>query len=370
MATLLNLDHQNMQKPLETAAPIGVANESDCHTSATSISSTSTAFTSSSLVNLIGLSFDELKSLLVERGIEAKQAKMRADQIWQWIYVKGVRDFNDMSNISKSLREDFAAQFSLARPEVVEEQISVDGTRKWLLRLSSDMPSVKGPEIETVYIPEKDRGTLCISSQVGCTLTCSFCHTGTQRLVRNLTAGEILAQILLARDRIGDWPNQQKQSDNHLLPEGDRMITNIVLMGMGEPLYNYDNVKKAMHIASDGHGIAISKRRITLSTSGIVPLIHPTGAEIGVNLAISLHAVRDDLRNQLVPINKKYPLAELMQACRTYPTLSNARRITWEYVMLKGVNDSIAEAKELVRMHFARAAWVIHGFDVFTHKGF
>ena len=226
---------------------------------------------------------------------------------------------------------------------------SPDGTRKWLSRLAPARPGLPGPEVETVYIPDADRATLCISSQVGCTLNCSFCHTGTQPLVRNLTAGEIVGQIMLARDRIGDWPGLDAENPAGL-PESERMISNIVLMGMGEPLYNFDNVKTAMEIANDGDGLAISKRRITLSTSGVVPMIPRTGHEMGVMLAISLHAVRDDLRNELVPLNKKYPIAELMEACRNYPGLANNRRITFEYVMLKGVNDSLAEAKELVRL--------------------
>jgi 23S rRNA (adenine2503-C2)-methyltransferase len=228
--------------------------------------------------------------------------------------------------------------------------VSVDGTRKWLLRLPIRGHEKRAPEIETVYIPEADRGTLCISSQVGCTLTCSFCHTGTQRLVRNLEVSEIVGQILLARDRIGDWPEATPPDDGGLIPDGDRKITNVVLMGMGEPLYNFDNVRDAMAIAADGDGLAISKRRITLSTSGVVPEIPRWGAEAGTMLAISLHAVRDELRDKLVPINRKYPIAELMAACRAYPGLSNAKRITFEYVMLKEVNDSLAEAKALVRL--------------------
>jgi len=301
-------------------------------------------------LDLVGMDKPAIKAALSTIGVAEKQLNMRANQIWQWIYVKGITDFDKMTNVSKELRVKFSEYFTINRPEIVEEQISVDGTRKWLLRLPSDIAGIAGPEIETVYIPETDRGTLCISSQVGCTLTCTFCHTGTQRLVRNLTASEIVGQILLARDRIGDWPEGTRPNDAHLLPSGERMITNVVLMGMGEPLYNYDNVRDAMHIVTDGDGIALSKRRVTLSTSGVVPMIENVGAEMGVNLAISLHAVRDDLRDILVPINKKFPISELMEACRTYPGLSNARRITWEYVMLKGVNDSLAEARELVRM--------------------
>ncbi|MGI9403221.1 MAG: 23S rRNA (adenine(2503)-C(2))-methyltransferase RlmN, partial [Hyphomicrobium sp.] len=251
---------------------------------------------------------------------------------------------------SKDLRATLSQRYTLERPEIVTEQVSVDGTRKWLLRLPKRGPEAKAPEIETVYIPEADRGTLCISSQVGCTLACTFCHTGKQRLVRNLTAQEIVGQILLARDRIGDWPGATPPGDGHLLPETERKITNIVLMGMGEPLYNFDHVKEAMEISADGEGLSVSKRRITLSTSGIVPEIGRWGAQAGTMLAISLHATRDELRDELVPINRKYPIAKLLNACRNYPGLSNAKRITFEYVMLKGVNDSLAEARELVRL--------------------
>jgi 23S rRNA (adenine2503-C2)-methyltransferase len=255
-----------------------------------------------------------------------------------------------MTDVAKELRTALAEKYTLDRPHIVTEQVSVDGTRKWLLRLQPQGSEARAPEIETVYIPEAGRGTLCISSQVGCTLNCTFCHTGTQRLVRNLTAQEIVAQIMLARDRIGDWPGAVPPGDGRLLPSTERKITNIVLMGMGEPLYNFDNVKAAMEIAADGEGLSVSKRRITLSTSGIVPEIARWGSEAGTMLAISLHATRDDLRDELVPINRKYPIAELLDACRNYPGLSNARRITFEYVMLKGVNDSLPEARELVRL--------------------
>ena len=258
--------------------------------------------------------------------------------------------FTEMSDVGKELRAALDAAYTLARPEIVAEQVSVDGTRKWLLRLPIRGHEKRAPEIETVYIPEADRGTLCISSQVGCTLTCSFCHTGTQRLVRNLEAAEIVGQILLARDRIGDWPGATAPQDGGLLPTGERKITNVVLMGMGEPLYNFDNVKAAMAVAADGDGLAMSKRRITLSTSGVVPQIGRWGAEAGTMLAISLHAVRDELRDVLVPLNKKYPIAELLAACRAYPGLSNAKRVTFEYVMLKGVNDSLADARALVKL--------------------
>ena len=269
---------------------------------------------------------------------------------WSWIYVRGVTSFDAMSDVSKELRATLEQHYSLARPEIITEQVSVDGTRKWLLRLARLENDARAPEIETVYIPEPGRGTLCISSQVGCTLTCSFCHTGTQRLVRNLTAQEIVGQILLARDRIGDWSGAAGPDDGRLLPEGERKITNIVLMGMGEPLFNFDNVKEAIEVAADGEGLSVSKRRITLSTSGVVPEIERWGAEVGTMLAISLHATRDELRDELVPINRKYPIADLMQACRDYPGLSNARRITFEYVMLKGINDSLADARALVRL--------------------
>ncbi len=286
---------------------------------------------------------------LESAGVPAAQCKMRAAQLWNWIYARGAQDFSPLTNIAKSLRAELDGRFTLARPEIAAEQISEDGTRKWLLRLEPQRPGERAPEIETVYIPEPDRGTLCISSQVGCTLTCTFCHTGTQRLVRNLTAAEILGQILIARDRIGDWPGACVPA-GHGIPDAERKITNIVLMGMGEPLYNFDNVKAAMAVAADPDALAFSKRRITLSTSGVVPMIGRAGAEMGLMLAISLHAVRDELRDELVPVNRKYPIAELLDGCRAYPGLSNARRITFEYVMLKGVNDSIAEAKELVRL--------------------
>jgi 23S rRNA (adenine2503-C2)-methyltransferase len=300
--------------------------------------------------SLAGMTRDELSAALGDCGVPPAEVKMRVSQLWNWIYVRGAQDFVNLTNIAKSLRAGLAARFSLARPEIVTEQLSADGTRKWLLRLDAQKLGQRAPEIEAVYIPEPDRGTLCISSQVGCTLTCTFCHTGTQRLVRNLTAAEILGQILVARDCIGDWPDAERPVSRNGIPDAERKITNIVLMGMGEPLYNFDNVKAAMAIASDPSGLSFSKRRITLSTSGVVPMIEKAGAEMGVMLAISLHAVRDDLRDILVPINRKYPIEDLLQACRNYPGLSNARRITFEYVMLKGVNDSIAEAKALVRL--------------------
>jgi 23S rRNA (adenine2503-C2)-methyltransferase len=309
---------------------------------------------------LVGLTRTELAAALAGTGLAEREAKMRASQLWNWIYVHGATDFERMSNIQKGVRQKLADSFAITRPEIVTEQVSSDGTRKWLFRFrDAENPRLPPVEVETVYIPESDRGTLCVSSQVGCTLTCSFCHTGTQRLVRNLTAGEILGQVMMARERLGDFPGGVRPDDGGLVPaprgsggsEGDnRAITNIVMMGMGEPLYNYDNVKQALLIASDEAGLAFSKRRITLSTSGVVPFIEPTGREIGVMLAISLHAVRNELRDMLVPINKKYPLEELLEACRTYPGLSNARRITFEYVMLKDINDSDADARELVRL--------------------
>ena len=300
--------------------------------------------------SLAGLSRDALRAALTRIGVPEKQGRMRVNQLRSWIYVRGVTSFDAMSDVSKELRATLEQHYSLARPEIVTEQVSVDGTRKWLLRLARLENDARAPEIETVYIPEPGRGTLCISSQVGCTLTCSFCHTGTQRLVRNLTAQEIVGQILLARDRIGDWSGAAGPDDGRLLPEGERKITNIVLMGMGEPLFNFDNVKEAIEVAADGEGLSVSKRRITLSTSGVVPEIERWGAEVGTMLAISLHATRDELRDELVPINRKYPIADLMQACRDYPGLSNARRITFEYVMLKGINDSLADARALVRL--------------------
>ncbi|WP_139247075.1 23S rRNA (adenine(2503)-C(2))-methyltransferase RlmN [Hyphomicrobium sp. NDB2Meth4] len=300
--------------------------------------------------SLAGLTRDGLRAALAAAGVPEKQLRMRVNQLWSWLYVRGVRDFSEMTDVAKELRANLAERYSLSRPEIVSEQVSVDGTRKWLLRLPAQARDGRPPEVETVYIPESDRGTLCISSQVGCTLNCTFCHTGTQRLVRNLTGQEIVGQIMLARDRIGDWPGATPPGDGRLLPSSERKITNIVLMGMGEPLYNFDNVKAAMEVAADGEGLSVSKRRITLSTSGVVPEIARWGADTGTMLAISLHAVRDELRDELVPINRKYPIAELLEACRNYPGLSNARRITFEYVMLKGVNDSLAEAKELVRL--------------------
>ena len=297
---------------------------------------------------LIGLSREDMGKALAEIGVPAKQIKMRSSQLWNWLYVRGVSDFDHMTNVSKDMRELLKKHFTIARPEIVEEQISTDGTRKWLLRFPP-RGAGRPVEIETVYIPEEGRGTLCVSSQVGCTLTCSFCHTGTQKLVRNLTAEEILSQLLLARDRLGDFPDRDTPVGT-VMPSEGRKVSNMVMMGMGEPLYNFENVKTALLIATDGDGLSLSKRRVTLSTSGIVPEIFRTGEEIGVMLAISLHAVKDDLRDMLVPINKKYPLKELLDACRKYPGLSNARRITFEYVMLEGVNDTLEDAKELVRL--------------------
>ncbi len=284
--------------------------------------------------NLLGLSADELKSALIDAGVPEKAAPMRVRQLWNWIYVHGARDFGAMTNLAKDFRAQMAERFVLARPEVVTEQISNDGTRKWLLRTGP------GIEFETVFIPEPGRGTLCVSSQVGCTLNCRFCHTGTQKLVRNLTPAEIVGQLMVARDALGDWPSTAP----------GRKVTNVVMMGMGEPLYNFENVKAALALVTDGDGLALSKRRVTLSTAGVVPMIARAGNEIGSSLAISLHAVRDEIRDVLVPINKKYPLKELIEACRNYPGASNARRITFEYVMLKGINDSLADARELVKL--------------------
>lgn len=289
-----------------------------------------TAITAENRTNLIGLSRAELEALLASVGLE----KFRTKQVWQWMYHHGVTDFDRMTNIAKPVREKLAEAFYIGRAVAEKDLLSEDGTRKWLLRFPD------GNKVETVHIPEEDRGSLCVSSQVGCTLSCSFCHTGTQPLVRNLTAEEILGQVLVARDMLGEW---------RIDPEKSR-FTNIVMMGMGEPLLNYDNVAKALKIVMDGEGVSISKRKITLSTSGIVPAMERCGKELNVNLAVSLHAVRDDLRDELVPINKKWPLKELMKACREYDGLSNARRITFEYVMLKGVNDTDADARELVKL--------------------
>ena len=299
---------------------------------------------------LAGMTRAQMGAALKAAGVPDKQLRMRVNQLWKWIYISGVSTFEAMTDVSKDLRGRLAEFYTLERPEIVAEQVSIDGTRKWLLRLPKRGHEARAPEVECVYIPEEDRGTLCISSQVGCTLTCTFCHTGTQKLVRNLEVEEIVGQILVAKDRIGDWPGATPPGDGAMLPVGERKITNIVLMGMGEPLYNFDNVRDAMDVASDGEGLSMSKRRITLSTSGVVPEIGRWGEEAGTMLAISLHSVRDELRDVLVPINKKYPIAELLEACRNYPGVSNARRITFEYVMLKGVNDSLAEARELVRL--------------------
>jgi 23S rRNA (adenine2503-C2)-methyltransferase len=279
---------------------------------------------------LIGLSREELTALMQDIGEPA----FRARQLWHWIYHRGETEFDRMTSLAKPFRAALAERFEVGRPGVSVDRESIDGTRKWLLKFQD------GQEAESVHIPEEDRGTLCVSSQVGCTLTCKFCHTGTQRLVRNLSAAEIVGQVMNARDKLGEWPS----------PQDGRLLSNIVMMGMGEPLYNYDNVAKALKIVMDHEGISISKRKITLSTAGVVPMIPKAGAELGVNLAISLHAVTDELRDKIVPINKKYPIAELMQACRDYPTLNNARRITFEYVMLKDVNDSPADARALVAL--------------------
>jgi 23S rRNA (adenine2503-C2)-methyltransferase len=300
---------------------------------------------------LLGLDRAEIGAALTEIGLPEKQIRMRTAQIWNWLYVNGVSDFEAMTNIAKDVRARLAERFVIQRPEIVTEQVSTDGTRKWLFRFTDpENPNQPPVDVETVYIPESDRGTLCVSSQVGCTLTCTFCHTGTQKLVRNLTAGEIVGQVLMARERLGDFPDGERPKDGITPKGGTRAVTNVVMMGMGEPLYNYENVKRALLLMADGEGISLSRRRITLSTSGVVPYIGKIGEETGVMLAISLHAVRDELRNELVPINKKWPIAELLEACRNYPGLSNAKRITFEYVMLKGVNDSVADARELVRM--------------------
>jgi 23S rRNA (adenine2503-C2)-methyltransferase len=285
-------------------------------------------------VDLVGLSKPQIRAVLAEAGLDERQAKLRAKQLWHWIYNRGVTDFALMTDIAKAQQPWLADRFVIGRPEVVEAQVSTDGTRKWLLR------SDDGQDYEMVFIPDADRGTLCVSSQVGCTLNCRFCHTGTMRLVRNLSAGEIVGQVMLARDGLGEWPSQ---------PEG-RLLTNIVMMGMGEPLYNFDNVRDALRIVMDGDGLALSKRRITLSTSGVVPKMAQAGEEIGVNLAVSLHAVTKEVRDEIVPLNRKYGIEELLQACADYPGANNARRITFEYVMLKDKNDSDEDARELVRL--------------------
>src|SRR5688572_9850880 len=285
-------------------------------------------------VELVGLPKERIRAELEAAGLEPRQAKLRGKQIWHWIYNRGVSDFLGMSDIAKPQRGWFAERFVISRPEIVEQLVSNDGTRKWLLRTPD------GNDFEMVFIPDADRGTLCVSSQVGCTLNCRFCHTGTMRLVRNLSAGEIVGQVMLARDSLGEWPSQ---------PEG-RMLSNIVMMGMGEPLYNFDNVRDALKIVMDGDGLGLSRRRITLSTSGVVPMMARAGEEIGVNLAVSLHATNKDVRDEIVPLNRKYGIEELLQACAAYPGASNARRITFEYVMLKDKNDSDADARELVRL--------------------
>jgi 23S rRNA (adenine2503-C2)-methyltransferase len=291
--------------------------------------------------SLIGFSRAALLDALAGIGVPEAQRQMRLKQIWHWLYLRGATGFEQMTSVSKELRAVLDRHFTLARPDIAAEQVSVDGTRKWLLRLPGERQDGEPHEVECVYIPDDDRGTLCLSSQVGCTLTCTFCHTGTQRLVRNLTAGEIVGQIMVARDRLGDWEERAG---------GRRPITNIVMMGMGEPLYNFEAVRDALDIVADNEGLGISKRRITLSTSGVVPNIVRAGAEIGAMLAVSLHAVTDKLRDTLVPLNRKYPIRDLLEACRNYPGLSNARRITFEYVMLKDINDSLAEARALVKL--------------------
>jgi 23S rRNA (adenine2503-C2)-methyltransferase len=296
--------------------------------------------------SLVGLSREALSASLARVGVPERQRRMRVQQIWHWLYLRGAQNFDEMTTLSKDLRAELARHFTLDRPAVAAEQISIDGTRKWLLRLPGEHGDAPH-EVECVYIPETDRGTLCISSQVGCTLNCSFCHTGTQRLVRNLTAAEIASQVVLARDRLNDWQRVAAPAGSE--PE-KRLVSNIVMMGMGEPLYNFEAVRDGLAVVADGDGLSISKRRITLSTSGVVPNIARAGAEIGSMLAVSLHAVTDELRDELVPLNRKYPIRELLEACRNYPGLSNARRITFEYVMLKGVNDSLADAKALVRL--------------------
>ena len=302
-------------------------------------------------LSLVGLTREELKAQLIGAGVPERESRMRAGQIWHWVNLRGATAFEEMTNVGKGLKAELAQHFTLERPEVVTRQVSRDGTRKWLLRMAPTNPHEhnRGAEIECVYIPGPDRGTLCVSSQVGCTLTCSFCHTGTQRLVRNLSAAEIVQQLVVARDELGDWTGQMPSRDANGGEVG-RLVTNIVFMGMGEPLYNFEAVVDAVGVMSDQEGLGLSRRRITVSTSGVVPQIPRLGAEANAMLAISLHAVRDDLRDELVPLNRKYPIRDLLAACRAYPGLNNARRITFEYVMLKGVNDSDADARELVRL--------------------
>lgn len=289
--------------------------------------------------NIIGLTRVQMRDALIAIGIPEKQAKMRTGQIWQWLYFWGVRDFAEMTNLSKDLRAKLAENFVIALPELVTKQVSEDGTRKYLVKIAG------GHEVEIVYIPETDRGTLCVSSQVGCTLTCLFCHTGTQKLVRNLTAAEVIGQVMLARDDLDEWPEPGEKNVGKA-----RLLSNIVLMGMGEPLYNFENVRDAMNIAMDPEGIALSRRRITLSTSGVVPEMARTAEEIGCQLAISFHATTDEVRDVLVPINKRWPLEELIEALRSYPKVSNSERITFEYVMLDGVNDSDEDAHRLIKL--------------------
>ncbi|ARU15647.1 23S rRNA (adenine(2503)-C(2))-methyltransferase [Croceicoccus marinus] len=304
-------------------------------------------------LDLLGLPRKQIADLFEDAGLDKKQARLRAKQVWHWIYHRGVSEFEAMTDIAKTMRPWLAERFVIARPEIVEAQHSSDGTRKWLLRTADNH------DYEMVFIPDADRGTLCVSSQVGCTLNCRFCHTGTMRLVRNLTPGEIVGQVMLARDALGEWPRGNEparrmddlgdESESDYTADG-RLLTNIVMMGMGEPLYNFDNVRDALSIVMDGEGLALSKRRITLSTSGVVPMMERCGQEIGVNLAVSLHAVSKDVRDEIVPINRKYGIEELLQACADYPGASNARRITFEYVMLKDRNDSDEDARELVRL--------------------
>ena len=302
-------------------------------------------------VRLAGASRSELARALADLGVADRERKMRVSQLWHWIYHRGARDFAAMRNIARPLLDKLAERHDLARPEIVAEQVSADGTRKWLLRMPPADAHDKGAEIECVYIPESDRGTLCVSSQVGCTLNCTFCHTGTMALARNLTAAEIVGQVLVARDRLGDFPGGTAPTDG-LVPSGEgvRAVSNIVFMGMGEPLYNFDAVRDAIAILSDGDGLSLSKRRITVSTSGVVPEMERLGAECGTMLAVSLHAASNPLRDRLVPLNRKYPIERLIEACRGYPGASNARRITFEYVMLKGVNDTPADARALIRL--------------------
>ena len=325
-------------------SPIAAAEQADINTA----SAYSWPALDPDKINLVGMDRADLGEAMRQLGVAEKQIRMRVTQLWHWIYVRGATSFDQMTNVSKDLRAKMDLVYTITHPELVAEQISMDGTRKWLLRFPP-RGAGRPVEVETVYIPDENRGTLCVSSQVGCTLNCTFCHTGTQKLVRNLTAEEIVAQLRVAREMLNDYAEREPDT-GAIVPKVGRFVSNVVMMGMGEPLFNYDHVKTAMQIMSDGEGLSISRRRVTLSTSGHVPNIERIGAEVGCMLAISLHATNDELRDEIVPINKKWPLKELLHACKTYPGVSNAKRITFEYVMLKGINDSLEDARQLVKM--------------------